>query len=196
MPLVQAEVAPGEQTPAPEQADQADHVPLLQVRVWVPQLPQCWVVGPEQVQAPPAHVLPLGQALPQLPQFAALVCVLTQVPAQQVSPVGHVVPHDPQLLESIWRFLQPRGAAKSAGGPTVGRRACGALTPVRYAKAREPAGKWKRADFASFEADAVCGLNSRGVIGWPRALSSGFTVAVRLIVSVRGVEAVLGCESR
>jgi len=45
-------VVPGAQAPWPEQADQLDHVPLWHVRVWVPQFPHPWEVGPVQEQAP------------------------------------------------------------------------------------------------------------------------------------------------
>jgi hypothetical protein len=47
-------VAFGEQTPSPVQPDHPDHVPLLHVRVCVPQLPHACVSGPAQVC--PRHV--------------------------------------------------------------------------------------------------------------------------------------------
>ena len=40
--------------PSPAHVDHADHVPLLHVRLWLPQLPHACVVGPEQVW--PVHV--------------------------------------------------------------------------------------------------------------------------------------------
>jgi hypothetical protein len=42
----------GAHTPSPEHADHADHVPLLQVRVCVPQLPHGCEVAPVHVHVP------------------------------------------------------------------------------------------------------------------------------------------------
>jgi hypothetical protein len=42
----------------PEHVDQADHVPLLQVRVWVPVQLHVWLVGPLQEQALQRQSLP------------------------------------------------------------------------------------------------------------------------------------------
>jgi hypothetical protein len=50
-------VAFGAQTPSPEQADHALHVPALHVRVCVPQLPQGWLSAPTHVtHVPHPHV--------------------------------------------------------------------------------------------------------------------------------------------
>jgi hypothetical protein len=48
----------GAHTPSPEHADHADHAPLLQVRVWLPQLPHGCEVGPVQVHAPQSTSCP------------------------------------------------------------------------------------------------------------------------------------------
>jgi hypothetical protein len=83
VPLVsQACVALGAQAPWPAQVPQADQVPLLQVRVWLPQLPQACEVGPVHVQDPAAQLEPPGQALPHAPQLLGSVCSSTQTPVQ------------------------------------------------------------------------------------------------------------------
>jgi hypothetical protein len=46
--LPQACVSFGSQVPSPEHADHADHVPLSQERLWVPQRPQLSETGPAQ----------------------------------------------------------------------------------------------------------------------------------------------------
>jgi hypothetical protein len=51
-PLPHTCIAPGAQVPSLAQPDQVDQTPLSQVRDWVPQLPQLWVVGPAQVWPP------------------------------------------------------------------------------------------------------------------------------------------------
>ena len=80
VPLVsQGWVAAGAQTPVPLQVPQADHVPLLQVRVWLPQLPQGSVFEPVQVQDPATQLDPPGQTLPHVPQLFESVCSSTQV---------------------------------------------------------------------------------------------------------------------
>jgi hypothetical protein len=48
-PVPQVRIEPGAHAPSPAHADQPDQTPLLHVRVWVPQAPQPWVVGPRQV---------------------------------------------------------------------------------------------------------------------------------------------------
>jgi hypothetical protein len=54
-PLVQAWVAPDEQTPSPPQALHPDQLPLTHVRVCVPHLPQVCAAGPEhdETMGPP-----------------------------------------------------------------------------------------------------------------------------------------------
>jgi hypothetical protein len=76
---LQVWVAAGAHAPWPVQVPNADHVPLLHVRVCVPQLPQGWVGEPVQVQEPETHVDPPGHALPHVPQLLVSVCRLTQV---------------------------------------------------------------------------------------------------------------------
>jgi hypothetical protein len=61
-------VAPGAHAPWPVQADQADHVPELQVRVWLPQLPQACQVGPLQPHWPAWQPEPDGHTVPHAPQ--------------------------------------------------------------------------------------------------------------------------------
>jgi hypothetical protein len=51
-PIPQAWVAVGAQVPWFMHAPQSDQTPLLQVRAWVPQLPQAWVMGPAHVWPP------------------------------------------------------------------------------------------------------------------------------------------------
>jgi hypothetical protein len=70
-------------------ADQADHVPSLQVRLCVPQLPQACDVAPLHVQTPAWQVDPCGQAWPHAPQLAASVFSFTHAPAQLLNPLWH-----------------------------------------------------------------------------------------------------------
>ena len=62
-PIPQVCMAPGAQAPSFAQGDQLDHTPLSQLRVWEPQLPQAWLLGPTQLW--PVQ-LPHWQAEPQL----------------------------------------------------------------------------------------------------------------------------------
>jgi hypothetical protein len=78
----QACVAPGAHAPCPAQAAQADHVPALQVRVWVPQLPHACEVGPLQPHCPAVQVDPDGHTVPHAPQLFASVCSSTHAPEQ------------------------------------------------------------------------------------------------------------------
>jgi hypothetical protein len=57
---------------------QADHVPLVHVRDWVPQSPQGCVLAPEQVQDPATQLEPPGQALPHAPQLLLSLVSSTQ----------------------------------------------------------------------------------------------------------------------
>jgi hypothetical protein len=70
----------GTHSPSPPQAPQSDQVPLSQVRVWVPQLPQPWLAGPAQVWLPQGShwQLALQVCMPPVPQ--AWVAAGTQTP--------------------------------------------------------------------------------------------------------------------
>lgn len=61
---------PGLHTPWPAQVDQVDHSPLLQVREWVPQLPQASIGSPVQLcPVQEFHLQELLQVcLPLVPQ--------------------------------------------------------------------------------------------------------------------------------
>ena len=73
-------VALGAQAPCPVHADQPDHVPLLQVRACVPQLPQACEEGPAHVHWLFWHDVPLAHAWPHVPQLLASLVVSTQAP--------------------------------------------------------------------------------------------------------------------
>ncbi len=79
-PLVsQVWVAAGAHTPWPVHVPNADQVPLVHVRVWVPQLPQAWVEAPVQVQEPETQLEPPGHMLPHVPQLLMSLVRSTQV---------------------------------------------------------------------------------------------------------------------
>jgi hypothetical protein len=73
-PVPQACVCPGPHEPSPVQLPHDDHVPLSQVRVCVPQLPQLCVDGPVQSDLVPQmsrpftlrHSRPSGHGLPHV----------------------------------------------------------------------------------------------------------------------------------
>lgn len=68
----------GVQAPCPEHVPQADQEPLaLHVRVWVPQLPHAWELGPMQGHAPVLQVTPPTQTFPHVPQLALSICSST-----------------------------------------------------------------------------------------------------------------------
>jgi hypothetical protein len=106
-PFMQDWVAPGLHTPWPVQADHADHVPPLQVRVCVPQFPHRCELGPEQAQMPFTQLDPEGQHRLLLPHGAAPLGH-RHTPFTQVVPVGQTLPHAPQFWLSVCRFLQAR----------------------------------------------------------------------------------------
>jgi hypothetical protein len=78
------------QTPSPEHADHAVHVPLLQLRDWVPQLPHAWDKGPGHVrQVPHWQVVASHVCVPFVPQ--AWVAFLEQTPSfEQADQVDQV----------------------------------------------------------------------------------------------------------
>jgi hypothetical protein len=82
VPLVHPVVVPAAQAPSPLQADQADQVPFVHVRLWVPHFPQDWLVGPLHAQTLFVQVEPDGHTWPHLPQFALSLAVSE-----------HVLPH-------------------------------------------------------------------------------------------------------
>jgi hypothetical protein len=106
--------------------DHADQVPLLHVRLCVPQLPHAWLVGPEQVHTAEVHVEPAGHDFPQAPQLDASEVVSThevphRVPVHFAThPVGEsevleqigvlpaqLVVQDPQWFASLSGVSQP-----------------------------------------------------------------------------------------
>jgi hypothetical protein len=94
-------VAAGAHAPWPVQVPNADHVPLLHVRVWVPQLPQACVAGPTHVQDPATQLDPPGHAFPQAPQLFGSVCLSTQAPPQLAYPVLQVLVQVPALQPAV-----------------------------------------------------------------------------------------------
>jgi hypothetical protein len=113
LPFVQGCVVPGEQTPWPEQVDQALHVPLLHVRVCVPQYGHAREIRPEHWHVPDWQVDPLGQELPHTPQLLESLSRSVQAAPSHLShdvaiqqhfgdvPTVHTVPQSPQLLSSL-----------------------------------------------------------------------------------------------
>jgi hypothetical protein len=118
-PLVShACVAPAAHAPCPPQADHADHVPLVHVRVWVPQLPHASVAGPLQTHWPDWHVDPVGQALPQAPQLLPSLCSSTQAPAHIVNPVAQAhAPHWHPLAQDCDPLPSQPSVAPGAHAP-------------------------------------------------------------------------------
>jgi hypothetical protein len=120
-PIPQARTAPAAHTPSFPQVDQADQVPLSQVRVWVPHLPQAWVVAPEQVwPAQASHwQVALHDCTPPVPQawvaptmhtpsFAQVADQSDQTPLLQVR---LLVPQFPQAMVAeplqVWPVHPP-----------------------------------------------------------------------------------------
>jgi hypothetical protein len=91
-PVPHARVAAGVQRPSFRQVPHADHVPLLHVRVCVPQLPHPWEAGPTQVwPLQRSHWQVLAHAcVPPLPH--ACVADGVQTPSLKQSPHADHVP--------------------------------------------------------------------------------------------------------
>jgi hypothetical protein len=110
-PAPQACVVLGVQAPSPTQLDHPDHVPLSQVRLWLPQLPQAWVEEPEQVW--PVHAphwqLALHVSVP--PEPHACVASGVQAPA---APQADQPDHTPAVQS---RVRVPQLPQASLDGP-------------------------------------------------------------------------------
>jgi hypothetical protein len=98
-PVPQASVVVGAHTPSPAQVDHVDHVPLLHVRVWLPQLPHAWLAGPMHVCPVQAShwQLALHVCVPPVPQVWVVVVAQRPWPPQ-VDQSDHV----PLLHVRVW----------------------------------------------------------------------------------------------
>jgi hypothetical protein len=91
-PLPHACMAPGAQAPSLAQPDQLDHTPFSQVRVWLPQLPQLWVLGP-------AQLWPMQTDHMQRLLHVCMPFVPHDWTAPGVQPVGEQVPTIPGSMQ-------------------------------------------------------------------------------------------------